>query len=224
MRQGRPRDYIRNCILHSSVPATLRRDAPAEKRHQRPAQRVRPLGGEDHFGPALVAFPAWRSQQVQQASTTVSVRSSPFPTKQGASSAAISSSRTSLPLRADSASEASSADPTSVTSQPCAKSSIRRLVYSRLTVPLVPSTDTRLDERGSGVAGNRHQSGGVARDQLADQRHHASDDLFLAVTAIGKERIVGDINVVRVGPGADDLAQNRKAAKAGVEDEDRGRG
>ena len=44
----------------------------------------------------------------------------------------------------DSASEASSADPTSVTSQPCAKSSIRRLVYSRLTVALVPSTDTRL--------------------------------------------------------------------------------
>ena len=56
----------------------------------------------------------------------------------------MSASLTSLPLSADSASEASSADPTSVTSQPCAKSWIRRLVYSRLTVPLVPSTDTRL--------------------------------------------------------------------------------
>ena len=47
---------------------------------------------------------------------------------------------------------------------------------------------------------------------------------FLAVVAIGKERIVGDIDVVRIGPGADDLAQDREAAKAGVEDEDGGRG
>jgi hypothetical protein len=44
------------------------------------------------------------------------------------------------------------------------------------------------------------------------------------VVAIGKERIVGDLDVVRVGPGADDLAQDREAAKAGVEDEDGGRG
>src|SRR4029079_19208036 len=79
-----------------------------------------------------------------RADTRLGLRLPPSQTKQGASSAAISSSRTSLPLRADSASEASSADPTSVTLQPCAKSSIRRLVYSRLTVPLVPSTDTRL--------------------------------------------------------------------------------
>ena len=56
----------------------------------------------------------------------------------------MSSSLTSLPLSAASASDASSAEPTSVTSQPCAKSWISRLVYSRLTVPLVPSTDTRL--------------------------------------------------------------------------------
>ena len=96
-------------------------------------------------------------------------------------------SLTSLPLRADSASEASSADPTSVTSQPCAKSWIRRLVYSRLTVPLVPEhrhafglrtgagrldrrhgaderhavgvAQMRHDQRGSGVAGNHHQIG-----------------------------------------------------------------
>ena len=82
----------------------------------------------------------------------------------------------------------------------------------------------RHHERGSGVAGNHHQSGGVARDQLADQRHHAGNNLVLAVMAIGKERIVGDVDVVRVGPGADDLAQDRKAAKAEVEDEDGGRG
>ena len=82
----------------------------------------------------------------------------------------------------------------------------------------------RHHERGGGVAGNHHQNGGVARDQLADQRHHAGDDLLLAVVAVGKERVVGDIDVVRVGPGADDLAQDREAAKAGVEDENGGRG
>ena len=49
-----------------------------------------------------------------------------------------------VPLSAASASEASSAEPTSVTSQPCAKSRISARVYSRWTVPLVPSTETRL--------------------------------------------------------------------------------
>ena len=56
----------------------------------------------------------------------------------------IAASLTSPPLNAASASEARSAEPTSVTSQPCAKSRISALVYSRLTVPLVPSTETRL--------------------------------------------------------------------------------
>ena len=66
-----------------------------------------------------------------------------LPTKHGAISAAMSSSLTSFPLSALSASEASSGDPTSVTSQPCAKSRISARVYSRCTVPLVPSTETR---------------------------------------------------------------------------------
>ena len=155
------------------------------------------------------------------------------------------------PLSARSASAASSAEPTSVTSQPCAKSSISRLVYSRFTVPLVPSTDTRFglragagrldrghgadeghlvsaaqmrhDQRGSGIAGDHHEIGGVGRDQLADQRHHAGDDLLLAVVAIGEEGVVGDIDVMRVGTGADDLAQDREAAKAGIEHENRRR-
>ena len=59
-------------------------------------------------------------------------------------SADISRSLTSSPLKAASASEASLAEPTSVTSQPWAKSRISAWVYSRLTVPLVPSTETRL--------------------------------------------------------------------------------
>src|SRR6266403_3947627 len=74
----------------------------------------------------------------------VSVRAPPCSTKQGASSAEISASLTALPLSALSARAASSAEPTSVTSQPNAKSWISFLVYSRLTVPLVPSTETRL--------------------------------------------------------------------------------
>ena len=37
-------------------------------------------------------------------------------------------------------------------------------------------------------------------DQLADQRHHARDDLVLAMVAVGKEGVVGDIDIMRVGP------------------------
>ena len=75
----------------------------------------------------------------------------------------------------------------------------------------------RHDQRGCGVAGNHHQIGAMARDQFADQRHHAGNDLLFAVMAVGKECVVGDIDVVRVGPGADDLTQDGEAAKAGIE-------
>ena len=60
-------------------------------------------------------------------------------------------------------------------------------------------------------------------DQFADQRHHAGDDVLLAVVAVGKERIVGDIDIMRVGPRPDDFAQDREAAEAGVENENRRR-
>ncbi len=56
------------------------------------------------------------------------------------------------------------------------------------------------------VAGDHDEVGRVSLDQLADQRHHAGDDLVLGVVAIGEERVIGDIDVMRVGPGADDLA------------------
>ena len=59
----------------------------------------------------------------------------------------------------------------------------------------------------------------MRRDQLADQRHHPRDDLLLAVMAIGEERIVRDIDVMRIGPRRDDLTQHREAAKAGIEHE-----
>jgi hypothetical protein len=37
-------------------------------------------------------------------------------------------------------------------------------------------------------------------DQFADQRHDARDDLVLAMVAVGKERVVGDIDIMRVKP------------------------
>ena len=80
-----------------------------------------------------------------------------------------------------------------------------------------------MHQRGGGVAGDHHQIGGVGRDQFADQRHHAGDDLLLAMVAIGEEGVVGDIDIVGIGPRADDLAQDREAAKAGIEDENRWR-
>ena len=61
-------------------------------------------------------------------------------------------------------------------------------------------------------------------DQFADQRHHAGDDLVLAVVAVGKERIIGDIDIMRVGPRTDDFTQYREPAKAGIEYENRRRG
>jgi hypothetical protein len=35
--------------------------------------------------------------------------------------------------------------------------------------------------------------GGMLRDQFADQRHHAVDDVFLAVMAIGKKSVISDV-------------------------------
>ena len=38
--------------------------------------------------------------------------------------------------------------------------------------------------------------------------------------AVGKERVVRDIDTMRIGPHRDDLAQHREAAKAGIEYQD----
>ena len=50
------------------------------------------------------------------------------------------------------------------------------------------------------------------------------DDLVLAVVAVGEERIISDIDVTGVRPGADDLTQYREAAEAGIEHQNRRRG
>ena len=67
------------------------------------------------------------------------------------------------------------------------------------------------------------RSGACVGDQFADHRHHPRDDLLFAVVAVGKECVVGDIDIVRIGPRLDDLTQYREAAKAGIEQKNRRR-
>src|SRR5215472_4180412 len=57
-------------------------------------------------------------------------------------------------------------------------------------------------------------------DQLAHKRAHPRDELRLAASAVGKEGIVGDVDVARIGPRLDDLAKNGEAAEPGIKDED----
>src|SRR5215472_1500958 len=57
-------------------------------------------------------------------------------------------------------------------------------------------------------------------DQLAHKRAHPRDELRLAASAVGKEGIVGDVEVARIGPRLDDLAKNGEAAEPGIKDED----
>ncbi len=54
-------------------------------------------------------------------------------------------------------------------------------------------------------------------DQVANQRHHTRDDLILAVMAIGKKRIVRDVDVMRVRPRPDDLTKHGETAETGIE-------
>ncbi len=146
-----------------------------------------------------------------------------------------------------SAKPASRAEPTSATSVPLAKSRISARVYSRLTVACVPSTVTcllteraqaglmagtvptkgtrvaraqmRQHQRRGGVAGDDHEVGTVRRDQVAHQRDHARDQLRLAVAAVGKEGVVGHVDVASVRPRLHHLAKDGEAAEPGIEDE-----
>ena len=137
-------------------------------------------------------------------------------------------------------------------SAPLAKSRISVRVYSRLTVALVPSTDTRrvseaaqagliagtVPTKGTGNRARRcgstsveavlqamtMRSGRWCLDQLAHQGDDALDQFRLALAAVGKEGIVGDVEVARVGARLGDLAEDREAAEPGIEDEDGRRG
>jgi hypothetical protein len=81
----------------------------------------------------------------------------------------------------------------------------------------------RQHQRRDGVAGDHHEVRRVGVDQLPDHWHHPLNDPFLTVLAVGKVLVVGNVNGMRVGTRLDDLTQHRKAAEAGVEDENGGR-
>ena len=51
-------------------------------------------------------------------------------------------------------------------------------------------------------------------DQLAHESRDAIDQLRLAMIAIGKESIVGDVDVAQVGPCLGDLSEHGETAKA----------
>ena len=57
----------------------------------------------------------------------------------------------------------------------------------------------REDEGRGGVAGDDDEVGAVGRDQLAHERDDARDGLALAAAVVGKEGVVGDVDVARVG-------------------------
>ena len=159
----------------------------------------------------------------------------------------MSGSATGAPWSSASANSASRREPTSVTSLPLAKSRMSARVYSRLTVACGAEHRHALAERAGaggldrrhhadegngkagaqvrenkgrgGVAGNDHEVGAVGLDQLAHEVDDARDQLRLAMPAIGKEGVIGDVDVAGVGARLGDLAKYREAAEPGIEDE-----
>jgi hypothetical protein len=77
----------------------------------------------------------------------------------------------------------------------------------------------RQHQRRSRIAGNDDQIGMVGLDQLAHQVANARDEFGLAATAVGKEGVVGDVNVIRIGPRLGDFAENGQSAETGIEGE-----
>src|ERR1043166_851205 len=78
----------------------------------------------------------------------------------------------------------------------------------------------RQHQRRCGIAGDHREIRRMLLQQATEQRYHPRNDLILAAMAIGKKGVVGDVDVMHVGPRAHDFAQDREAAKAGIEHED----
>jgi hypothetical protein len=89
----------------------------------------------------------------------------------------------------------------------------------------VPSTDTRLVTEAAQaglIAGTVPTKGSekfVRRNQFAEELDDASNQFGLGQRAIGKRRVVGDVEKIRVRPRRHDLAIDGKAAEPGIEDE-----
>jgi len=70
-----------------------------------------------------------------------------------------------------------------------------------------------------GITGDNNELRRICGDQLAHENRDAIDQLRLAMVAIGKESIVRDIDVMRVGSCFGDLPEHGETAKAGIEDQ-----
>jgi len=69
-------------------------------------------------------------------------------------------------------------------------------------------------------AGDDDEPGRVRLDQLAHQRGDARHQFRFAVAPIGKEGVVGHVEKTRIRPRLGDLAEDREAAEARIEDQD----
>ena len=81
-----------------------------------------------------------------------------------------------------SASEARSAEPTSVTSQPWARSRISAWVYSRFTVPWCRAPRRAWSSSGAGRLDRRHRADKRHGVGGAQMRHHRADIVLQAIT------------------------------------------
>jgi hypothetical protein len=77
----------------------------------------------------------------------------------------------------------------------------------------------RQHQRRGGVAGDDDQVGPVRLDQLAHEVADARHKLRLAVAAVRKEGVIGDVKVTRARPRLGDFAENGQSAETGIEDE-----
>ena len=121
-------------------------------------------------------------------------------------------------------------------------------MYSRFTVASVPSTDTRFERdalQAGLIAGTVPTNGTVNRARRCGST--MVDAVLQAITtmsgacaaissaisgttrptsasslcfAVGKEGVVGDVDIIRVRPRLHDFAEHREAAEAGIEHED----
>ena len=81
----------------------------------------------------------------------------------------------------------------------------------------------RQHQRRRGVAGDHHERRMMRVDQRRHQRDDPLDQRRLAVGAVGKERVVGDVDEARIRACRRDLAMDGEAAQPGIKHKDRRR-
>ena len=82
-----------------------------------------------------------------------------------------------------------------------------------------PRAQMRQHQGRGGIAGEHDEIGAVFGDEVGHESYEALDQFGVAAAGIGKERIVGDIEIARIRPRLRDLAKDREATEPGIEDE-----